>query len=260
MSLIPLMKLRLASPTVLVDIARLPQLRRVGREDDFLVVGAGVTHREAAGPGPVREHLGWVADAAAHIGDVQVRNVGTVGGSLAEADPAGDWAPVVLALEGTILCRGPAGERAIPAGEFFLGPYTTALRPDEVITALRFPLPGPGTAGAHLKLERRTGDFAVAIAHAVLAVDPEGFCRRVRIAVGAVEAVPKRVQAAEALLEGRRPTAELLRAAAEAARGAVVEPLSDVKASAEYRKDVVGTLVARAVAEAYRKITGTEVR
>src|SRR5919206_4335702 len=157
-SLIPLMKLRLANPSVLIDLARVPGLRGVRRVDGHLSIGALTRHvdLERSPDVPPSMH-----DAAAHIGDAQVRNMGTLGGGIAECDPAGDWPPVLLALDGAVRVVGPAGSREIAARDLFLEAYTTALGPDEVLTEVVVPV-DPRLGSAHLKLERRAGDFAIA--------------------------------------------------------------------------------------------------
>lgn len=260
MSLIPLMKLRLASPAVVVDIGRLEALRGLAVEDGIVRIGACVRHAEVEEDPRIRVRLPLAHDCAGHIGDVQVRNAGTVGGSVAEADPSGDWGPALIALGAEIVCRSRDGERRIPAENFFVGPYTTALAPGELVTAVRIPTPSSGSTGAHLKHERRTGDFGLAIVSVQLRLDPGGRCTDARVALAAVGLVPLRVQAAENALRNARPDGRALEAAAEAVHAAVGEPLADVKAPGDYRRDVARSLVRRAVRAAVSRAQGGDAR
>ncbi len=161
-SLIQLMKLRLVNPSVLIDIGRLDTLAGSVWAGDRLVIGALVRHADVADDAEIAARLPLLRDVAAQIGDVQIRNMGTLGGALAETDPAGDWGPALLALGGMVHAMGPAGERTIAADDFFVDAYTTALAPDEVLVAVTFPLPAARAGSAHLKFEVRAGDFAVA--------------------------------------------------------------------------------------------------
>lgn len=254
-SLIPLMKLRLASPSFLVDIGRLSELSFVRRQNGALMVGALTRHAEVESDAVLRAELPVLAEVAAQIGDTQVRNMGTLGGSLAEADPAGDWAPAVLALGGTIVAVGPRGERTIAASDLFVDAYTTSLEPDEVITQVRFPLWGARAAAAHLKLERRAGDFAVANCCVAVQLDEAGRCQRVGIGLGGVGLCPVKVSAAEALLRGQVLSAELVKEAARLVSTAT-EAFSDVRATAEYRQHVAGVLFQRAIERARARVEG----
>jgi xanthine dehydrogenase iron-sulfur cluster and FAD-binding subunit A len=240
-SLIPLMKLRLANPGVVIDLAGVPGLRGLRRDDGHVTVGALTRHVELE-RSPALPPI--VHDAAAHIGDTQVRNMGTIGGGIAECDPAGDWPPVLLALDGSVTVVGPTGAREIAAGELFLEAYTTALAPDEVLTEVRLPVDARlGTA--HVKLERRAGDFAIANCSVAVRLDEAGACAEVRVALGGVGLVAQRVPAAETVLVGQQPTEALLEEAAAAVRGAT-ESFDDVRASAAYRQHVGGVLFRRA--------------
>jgi carbon-monoxide dehydrogenase medium subunit len=240
-SLIPLMKLRLANPSHVIDIGRLPSLTGVRRENGAFVVGALMRHVDLERHPELVAALAIVDDAASHIGDTQVRHMGTIGGGIAECDPAGDWPPVLLALDGAVRARGPRGERTIPAAELFVDAYTTALAPDEVLTEIVLPV---HSGAAHVKLERRAGDFAIANCSVALSMDVER-CASVRIALGGVGACPLRVPAAEALLSGQVPTEELLDQAAQAVTNAT-ESFDDARGSAEYRRHVGGVVFRRA--------------
>jgi aerobic carbon-monoxide dehydrogenase medium subunit len=249
MSLIPLMKLRLASPAYLVDIGGLSTLAGVQRKDGVLTIGATARHVDIEEADQLVDEVPLLGDVVRAIGDVQVRNAGTIGGSLAEADPAGDWGPAMLALGAEIVCRGPNGERTIPVEDFFLGLYTTALQEGELLTAVRLPIPGGITGGAHLKLERRAGDFGVAISSVQLRLDTEGRCEDVRIGLGAVGLTAIRPTTAEDALRGQLLDAEAIRAAGAEVRSAVeaIEVISDIKAGASYRRTVIETLFKRSV-------------
>ena len=254
-SLIPLMKLRLVRPTHVVDISRLRELRGVRRENGSFVVGALTRHVELERRAELRAALPIVHDAASQIGDPQVRNMGTLGGSLAECDPAGDWAPVLLALGGEVRVRGSSGERTISAGELFVDAYTTALAPDEILTEVHLPLPSGRFGAAHLKIERRAGDFAIANCSVALSLDEAGACRSIRIGLGGVGLCPLRVTAAEALLEGQSFTEALLTEASEAIVSST-ESYDDARGSEAYRRHLGGVMFRRALDAARRRASG----
>ena len=254
-SLIPLMKLRLANPTHLIDIGRLRQLAGVQQDDGSggFVVGALTRHVDLERHVELGRRLPIVRDAAASIGDAQVRNMGTIGGGLAEADPAGDWPPVLLALDGAVRVQGPSGERIIQASELFVDAYTTSLAHEELITEVLLPARVAGSA--HLKLERRAGDFAVANCAVALTTDAAGErCESVRIGLGGVSLSAMRVPAAEAILMGEPPSEPRLAEAAVAVANAD-ESYDDVRASAEYRRHLGGVLFRRAFDLAWRRAT-----
>jgi aerobic carbon-monoxide dehydrogenase medium subunit len=254
-SLIPLMKLRLAAPTVLVDVGRLTALAGIAQRDGYLTIGALTHHADVEDDVAVGATLPLLRDVAACIGDTQVRNVGTVGGALAEADPAGDWGPALLAVGGSVRAVGPAGERVIAAEDFFVDAYTTALAPDELLTEARFPLPGPRSGSAHLKFEVRAGDFAVANCAVAVTLDAADCCAAVGIGLGGVGLRPERVAAAEALLRGQAPTPDRVAAAAEVVR-TCTESFDDVRGSAAYRQHLGAALFKRALALALARAAG----
>ena len=260
-SLVPLLKLRLVQPAHVIDIGRLHGLSGV-REDEaagILRIGALATHAQVGASAAVREKLGLMAEAAGVIGDAQVRGWGTLGGALAEADPAGDWGPVVQALEGRVECTGPSGVRLVDAASFFVDAYTTVLAEDEVITEVRMPSPPAGSAGAYLKMERRAGDFAVASVAVQLELDGAGSCTRAGVALGAAGLTPIKVLAAEGTLAGQEVTPDVV----DAAAGQVVEaadPLADVRGSSDYKRAVCGALFRKAVDIALRRHRGEDVR
>jgi len=253
-SLIPLMKLRFAAPQALVDLNRIPGLDGLAEADGALHIGALVRHKTCERSDLLRGRYGALGGAAPLISDPLVRNLGTVGGSLAHADPQGDWGSVMLAVGAKIVAVGPAGTRTIPIEEFFQGPFTTALEPAEIVTEVQVPDPGPRAGGTYLKLERKVGDFAtVGVAvHVSLA---NGTVGRAGIALTAVGPTNLKATAAEEALEGTDLGEDAIRETARLAAEAA-EPRSDVRGSAEYKRNVVRVFTERglrAAAETARK-------
>ena len=260
-SLVPLLKLRLVQPAHVIDIGRLPGLSDVLEDEaaGVLRIGALATHAQVGTSSVVRDKLPLMTEAAGVIGDAQVRGWGTLGGALAEADPAGDWGPVAQALEGSVECTGPAGTRIVDAASFFVDAYTTVLADDEVITEIQVPLPSPGSEGAYLKMERRAGDFAVASVAVQLEFDGAGNCTKAGVALGAAGLTPIKVSAAEETLCGQPVAPDVM----DAAAGQVVEaanPLADVRGSSDYKRAVCGALFRKAVDIALRRHGGENVR
>ena len=249
MSLLPLLKLRIMSPACLIDISRLPELTGVNQRQGYLSVGAMTRHVDIEESRLLMNSFPWLGEAISGIGDVQVRNMGTIGGSLAHADPAGDWPAISLALDASIACRSPRGERSFRADEFFQGAYTTLLQPDELMTEVIIPFPSIRSGGAHLKLERRAGDFGIAIASVQVELTADDRVQKARIGIGAVAHTAIRPKSAEDILAGEIPQGEVLRAAAAEVRRSVgdFDLMSDIKASAEYRLAVVQVLFERAL-------------
>src|SRR5688572_7105613 len=175
-SLIPMMKLRIASPRVLIDVNGITELAGLRRDGDRLVLGALCRHADVAGSAIVREHLPLVHDAAQLTADVQVRNRGTVAGSLAHADPSGDWPAALLALDTRVTIAGPEGIRTLPLAVFIVDAYTTQLAANEMITHVAVMIPDGRSGGAYAKFEKRAGDFAVASAGVQLTLDDRGRC------------------------------------------------------------------------------------
>lgn len=256
-SLVPLMKLRLATPALVVDLGRVPGLAGEERRNGSLVLRAMTRHVQVEDSPAIRSAFPLLHDLASHLGDPQIRNMGTVGGSIVECDPAGDWGPGLLALDASVRCVSKRGERTIAVRELFLDAYTTAVEPDEVLTEVVIPLPAARSGGAHLKLERRAGDFAIANCSVQLTLDEEGRYQRIGVGVGGIALTPLKVSAAEELLRGQRPTEELLQAAARAVSDCT-ESFSDIRGSAAYRKHVAGVLFRRAVALAERRARGEQ--
>ena len=258
MSLIPLLKLRLARPRWVIDIGRLPDMDGISEEDGVIRLGALARHVQVAESPVVRERLPLVHDAISVIGDVQVRNLGTVGGALVHADPAGNWGPVCLALDARFLCQTSRGQRHVDAQEFFVDAYATAVEPDELLTQVELPGSARRGAGAYVALRRREGDFAVASAAVQVSLDEQGVCQRAGIGLGGVGLTPIKASEAEAVLTGNTISGDVAAEAAERVFQAV-DPLSDIHGSAEYRRSAVRALFKRALDAAVRRHNGEAV-
>jgi aerobic carbon-monoxide dehydrogenase medium subunit len=241
-SLIPVLKLRMGEPALLVDINRLHGLDDLAEDGGGLRVGALVRHRDAERSALLRERYPTMAAAAPQVSDPLVRNLGTVCGSLAHADPAGDWGAVMLAMGAELVARSRDGERTIAAPDFFDGPFTTALRPDELLIEARVPARAR-TGGAYLKLERKVGDFATA-AVAVRVTMDDGRIGDAGIGLTAVGPNNLEATAAQEVLAGTEPSDELFREAAELAAGAA-SPSADTRGSAEYKRNVIRVFTER---------------
>lgn len=251
-SLIPMLRFRLARPGYLIDIGSLKDLRYIREEADGLAVGALTREFELEKSAAVAARVPLLAAAAGLIGHAPIRHRGTVGGSLAHADPAAELPVAALALDAVFKVAGPEGVRLIPAPSFFLSLFTTALQPLEVLAEIRFPYPAPGTGHAFVEMARRAGDFAVVAVAALLTPGPGGTVAAARIALGGVGDVPLRATAAEALLTGQPATSESF-AAAAAAAAAETDPPSDLHATAGYRRQVTPVYVKRALAAAWAR-------
>jgi len=248
-SLIPAMKLRAAQPPALIDISRIPGLSAISVSGDAVKIGALATHNAVATSKEIQAHCGLLAETASHIGDQQVRNRGTIGGSLAHADPAADYPTAIMALEATITVQGSAGVREIAAKDFFNGLFTTSLKADEIITGITVPAYGKGTGGAYQKHAHPASGYAV-VGVAALVMVSGGNITAARLAVGGVTVNPVRASAAEAALVGKAATAENFAAAAALVAQAISNPLSDHYASSEYRTHLAGVLAKRALTTA----------
>jgi carbon-monoxide dehydrogenase medium subunit len=248
-SLIPLMSFRLANPSVLIDVTHVSGLSGVSRENGHVVVGAATRMRAVEQNQEVITAVPVIPPALAHVGHAAIRNRGTAGGSIAHADPAAELPTVLTALGGSVVAQGPGGSREIPADEFFLGALTTALAEDEVLTQVRFPALPAGTGVGVEELARRHGDFAIALAAVAIHIDSAGRIDRAHIGVGGLDQVPRRLSNVEALLVGQEASDEVVASAASQTADAV-RPSDDVHASATYRRQVAGVVVARAVKKA----------
>lgn len=248
-SLIPLMKLGLAEPKQLVDLRRIRQLRDIKSEDGAIVVGALATHRSIADHAAIGKALTALAEAAGAVGDLQVRSRGTIGGSLAHADPAADEPAPTLAFDATIRVIGPKGRRDIPAREFFKGPFETALASNEIVIEVRFPAPAGRSGSAYAKFAHPASGFAIVGVAAVATLKGDGSVERAAIGVTGAAPSPFRATAAERAIVGTRGDANaVVAAAAKAADG--VEAMSDLVASAEFRRHLVTVYARRALERA----------
>ena len=243
-SLLPAMRVRLSRPSCLVDIGRLGDLSYVSEEGDSIAIGALTRHQDVAEASTLREHCPIVAHAAAQIGDPQVRHRGTIGGSLAHGDPASDLPSVVLALGGELVARGPAGDRAIAATEFFTGVFETALAPNELLVEIRVPKLGSGVGWSYVKMSRRAQDWAT-VAVAAIVEPANGSLARASIALANMGGTPLRATAAEQAIAGGASIEDASELMAEG-----TEPPSDHAASSDFRRHLARVLGRRALQEA----------
>jgi aerobic carbon-monoxide dehydrogenase medium subunit len=242
-SLVPLMKLRFAAPEAIVDLNRIPNLDRLAEEDGALRIGALVRHKACERSELLRDRYRALGDAAPQISDPLVRNRGTVCGSLAHADPQGDWGSVMLAARASVVVQSSSGSRTISVDELLDGPFTTTLAPNEILTEVRVPDPGPRASGTYLKLERKVGDYATAAVAVQLSLS-DGTIAEAGIALTGVGPTNIRASAAEDALRGAEPTEtvfeEAARLTADAAR-----PQSDIRGTEDYKRNVVRIFTVR---------------
>jgi carbon-monoxide dehydrogenase medium subunit len=254
-SLLPLMKLRLAAPRFVIDIGRLRGLSYIREEEGVIAIGAMTTHADVEASELLRLKCPLLAETAAEIGDVQVRNRGTLGGSLAHADPAADYPAAILALDAEIVAGNSAGARTIPAAEFFVDLMTTQLRPGEILTQVRIAPLGPRTGAAYAKLHQPASGFAIVGVAARVTVERSGKIGDVAIGITGVGSKAYRATAVESSLRGKKADAKLLASAAQqAARG--VEVLSDIHASRDYRREMAAVFTRRALERAIARAQG----
>lgn len=251
-SLIPLMKLRLASPSYLIDLSRLPGLAYIEERHGYLRIGAMTRESDLEESTLVRSKYPILFDTTRLIADPLVRNLATVGGNLAHADPANDHPATMLALQAEVVATGLDGTRTIPATAFFTGFFTTALNPEEILTEIRIPIPPARSAGAYVKLERKVGDFAVVGVAAQVSLDAAGGGEQVGIGLTNVDATPLRAEAAEDCLRGTRLDADTIRQAAQLAAEAA-QPEPDLRGSVDYKRDMVRVLTIRALTHALKR-------
>ncbi len=253
-SLIPLMKFRLSQPALLIDINRVTGLSAI-KENGDLRIGALVRENDLEANPIVRQRYPILVDTAAVIADPLVRNLATVGGNLAHADPANDHPATMLALRASVVVQGPKGERVIPIDELFVDTFTTSLAPDEILTEIRIPKPAARSGGAYLKLERKVGDFAIAGVAVMIVLDASG--KVASAGIGLTNAGPTAIRAgrAEDALVGQMPDEKTIAQAASRA-AAAAEPVSDLRGPAEYKKDVFRVLTRRAIVKAIARAKG----
>ncbi len=255
MSLLPMLKLRLASFAHLVDIGRIPGLDYIKEEGGFLKIGAMTRQATLERSDLVRTQYPILADAVPLIADPLVRNRGTVGGNVANGDPGNDQPAVMLALGATFVARGPKGERSIPANQFYKGLYSTALAPNEILTEIRIPAPPPKSGGAYAKLKRKTGDFAVAAAAVQLTLNAKGAIERAAIGLTNAALTPVEAGDAAKFLTGKMPDEKTIAEAAKMA-AAKSSPSADRRGSVEYKKEMARVLTARALRKAVQRAGG----
>lgn len=254
-SLVPLLAFRLAAPQVLVDLNRLDGLSHLRLEGDTLVAGAMARHRDVEMLPGLAERCPLLSDGVSLIGHVAIRNRGTVGGSIAHADPAAEWPSILLALDGEVDARSASGSRTIAAGDLFDTYFTTTLRPDEILTEVRLLLPSGRAGSAYLELARRHGDFAIAGVGTVLVLGDGDRIEDARVVLIGVRDTAVRSTAAEAVLRDGEPGEELF-AEAAGAIDAEIDPVSDLHGSSDYRRHIAKVLVRRALARALDRARG----
>jgi aerobic carbon-monoxide dehydrogenase medium subunit len=242
-SLVPLMKLRLSEPKVLIDIARIPGLSGINAKDGGVEIGAGTVHQDVASSAVLQHACPMLTEAAADIGDPQVRNRGTLGGSLAHADPAADYPAVMLALDADILIKGPRGPRTVKASDFFQGMFTVDLAADEIITAVRFK---PVKTAAYAKLHQRASRFAIVGVAAALAVENH-VIKGARVGLTGASSHATRLTEVEQALTGKQISADNVEAASRLAGKGLSDVNSDLHASDEYRRSMIPVFTKRAL-------------
>ena len=253
-SLIPAMRFRLAAPAVLIDINRIDGLSYIREVNGHVALGALTREAEIDESALIRQKYALLADTAKVIADPLVRNLATVGGNLAHADPANDHPATMLAYGAELVAAGPTGERIIPIDEFFVDLFTSSLTENEILREIRIPTPPAQSGGAYLKIERKVGDYAVAAVAVQLTVDGNT-CTSARIGLTNVTPFPVRASNAEAALIGQPLTEDTIRAAGTAA-AADSDPSSDLRGSVEYKRDLVRTITMRAIRQAVARAQG----
>jgi carbon-monoxide dehydrogenase medium subunit len=256
MSLIPVMKLRLGSPAYIVDINRISGLGYIKESGGSILMGALARHHDIESSKLIREKAFLLAECASRIGDPQIRNLGTIGGSLAHCDPSGDWGAAVIALRGSVKVRGPSKERTLKIDQFLVDMFTTALAPSELLTEISVPIPPPRSGGAYVKLQRRNPDFATAGVAAQVSMDESGTCTYAGIGLTALGSTNLRASKAEAALLGRPLTAKIVEEAAEAASEDSHPTADPLRGSAEYKKEMAKVYTRRVLTLAISRAKG----
>jgi aerobic carbon-monoxide dehydrogenase medium subunit len=253
-SLIPAMRFRLAQPEILVDINRIDGLEYIREIDGYLAIGA-LTRESALEKSPlIRQKYPLLADTARVIADPLVRNMATVGGNLAHADPANDHPATMLAYNARIIAEGPGGEAVIPIDDFFVSLFETCLEKDQILKEIQIPTPPAGSGGCYLKIERKVGDYAV-VGVAVQLTLEDGLCKTIRIGLTNVSGTPMRAKAAEATLLGQ-PVHDMTFEMTGQAAAAESEPWADLRGSEEYKRDLVRVVTKRAIRKAIERANG----
>jgi aerobic carbon-monoxide dehydrogenase medium subunit len=251
-SLIPAMRFRLTVPAVLIDINGLTDLGYIREDNGHLALGAMTRESSLENSELVNSKYHLLADATKMIADPIVRNMATVGGNIAHADPANDHPAVMLAYNAVVIVEGTNGKRAIPVDEFFVGLFESALASNEVLTEIRIPRPGANSAGAYVKMERKVGDYAISAAGVQLTLDGDT-CTAARIGLTNVSAVPMRARNAENILVGNKLTSEVIEEAGRAA-AAECDPSADLRGGVDYKRDITRVMLKRAIRQAMERI------
>lgn len=252
-SLVPLLNMRLAAPAYLLDINRISELNYIQPEDEYLAIGATARQSQVERSSLAQERHPLLLETVWHIGHMQIRNRGTIVGSLAHADPAAELPTLLTCLDGSVLAQRSSGERLLPAAVFFRGVLETALEPGEMIVEARFPWVDPRAGWAFLEFARRSGDYALVGAAAVLTPGEDGTCQEARLAYSGVSAVPVRAREVEQLLVGSPINEQALQEAAQLARAVVDEQMSDLHATVEYRRVLIAELTRRVLQVAWTR-------
>jgi carbon-monoxide dehydrogenase medium subunit len=251
-SLIPMMKLRLAAPEVLIDIGRIPELSYIKEDGGKIRIGAMTTHYAVQTSDLIQRRSTALADAAALIGDIQVRNKGTIGGSIAHADPAADYPASILAFDATIVTLGPQGERQLPASKFFVDMLTTALDHNEIVREIQIPVKSGRIGSVYLKMAQKASGFAICGVTAAVELDASGLLSNVAVGVTGVGSKVFRASKTEAALKGHKPNSDLLKKACENVSDGIIA-LEDIHASADYRLDLARIYARRALEAAIER-------
>jgi len=251
--ILPLLREDMLVPTHVVDISRLAELNFIRDEDGLIRIGAATKMRSIEQSDIVRRKIPMFADAAQLVGEIGVRNLATLGGNLANASPAGDSAPPLLVLDASAIIRNRKTERTIRLVDFFVYVKKTILQPDELLTEIKIPIPPQHSGGAFVRLAKRGGNIISIVSAAAFMSLENGLCKTVRIAMGSVAPTPIRIPAAENILKGSKPTETKIREAAETIKE-TIKPISDIRASAEYRKETSVILVRRALEQAHQEV------
>lgn len=253
MSLIPMMKLRLASPVEVVDINGVAELDYLRDSSGSLLIGSLTRHHTLETSDLVHEKAPLLSETASQIGDPQVRNMGTIGGSLSHCDPSGDLGAAILALRGEVSVLGPAGGRTLKIDDFLVDTFSPALKPDEIVTQVSVPVQGPGSGHSYQKLERKAGDFATAAVAVQVSLDPDGSVRSAGIGLTALGPKNLRAQMAEGALLGKKPTEAVIEEAAMAASREASPSNDPLRGSSEYKREMARVLARRGIAAALKK-------
>ncbi len=249
-SLVPVLNLGLSSPAHIVSLNRLRDLSYIREEGREVAIGALTCHRVVERSEVLKARCSILAETAGHIGDIQIRNRGTIGGSVCHFDPAADYPPVLLLLGARFRVAGPAGERVVEAKDYFVDYMTTCLRPDEILLEVRIPILPPGTGSAYTKLTRIEGGFAIVGVGAYLVCDPDCTCQEVRVGIGGATSVPLRLTAIEEVMQGRKVDEGFMNEVAEAAYDAAAQPTAELHAEGAYKREMVRVFTRRSLSTA----------